>query len=253
MTSNENGIEGVEMGRDENLTLTDSNASMSGLTSRLSAGFSLIEILVVLLIMGILSAIALPSALNSLKGYRLHSDATAIASYLNVVRMKSASQYAPYRLVINPATVPPKYIMERLCGNTPSTAPGDPSMTPAFDANCTTAGLIPAAYKTFSTPQQEGGEQYISTGNTFSKCRPASIVGAQYPGTIVGDPAPCTGSIFMYFNTRGSPVQNDGSPLNNGGNVLYIQSQNGLIDAVTVAPGGRVATYMWGGTAWGLR
>lgn len=201
----------------------------------------------VMLIMGILSAIALPSALNSLKGYRLHSDATAVSSYLNVVRMKSASQYAPYRLVVAP-TVPPTYVMERLCGNTPSTAPGDPSMNPPFDANCTG---VNANYQPFTTPQLEGGTQYLSQGNTISVTPPPNITPGSCPGTI--SPPACVGTMAMYFNTRGSPVDNTGGPLVNGGNVLYLQGQNKLVDAVTVSIGGRVAVYMWGGTGWGLR
>jgi len=215
-------------------------------------GFSLLEILVVLLIMAIVTAIALPSAMNSLKGYRLHSDATSIASYLNIVRMKAASQYAPYRLVVVPGAGPGTgtYIMERLCGNTPSTAPGDPNMNPKFDANC--AGPYPQ-YAAFSTPQLEGGTQYVSTGNTFSACRPTNLSASSYPGTITGDPSPCVGTLYMYFNTRGSPVDNTGGPLGNGGNVLYIQNQSKLTDAVTVFPGGRVSVLMWTGSSWSVR
>lgn len=212
-----------------------------------TAGFSLIEILVVLLIMGIITMIALPSAMNSIKGYKLHSDATAISGYLNVVRMKSASQFAPYRLVVNTTASPANYVMERLCGSTPSTAPGDPSMNPKYDANCT------GPYQPFSTPQYDGGTQYIAQGNTFSACRPASITGTLYPGTILADPASCASPVYMYFNTRGSPVNNVGGVQTNGGAVLYVQGQNKLIDAVTVSIGGRVATYMWSGSGWGLR
>jgi prepilin-type N-terminal cleavage/methylation domain-containing protein len=212
-----------------------------------SPGFSIMELLVVMLIMAILTAITVPFAVNALKGYRLHGDATAISSYLNVVRMKSASQYAPYRLVVN--TDKGTYIMERLCGNTPNIAPGDPSRIPAFDANC--AGANPS-YQVFSAPQLEGGTQYISQGNTFWACRPPSIVGASYPGTIVGA-TPCASPVYMYFNTRGSPVDNTGQPLGNGGNVLYISNQNNLVDAVTVSLGGRVSTFMREGTGWGVR
>jgi prepilin-type N-terminal cleavage/methylation domain-containing protein len=211
-----------------------------------TVGFSLIEIMVVLLIMGILTVIALPSAINSLKGYRLHADGTAISSYLNVVRMKSASQYAPYRLVVRTNTSPASYVMEKLCGSTPSAAPGDSTMNPPFDTNCT------GSYQTFTTPQLEGGMQYGAKANTYSTCRPTTITGTTYPGTITGA-TPCNTTLYIYFNTRGSPVDSTGNPLSNGGAVLYIQGENRLVDAITVSIGGRVATYMWGGTGWGLR
>lgn len=226
-----------------------------------SAGFSLMEILVVLLIMGIITAIALPQGIEAIKGYKLHSDATALSSYLNIVRMKSASQYAPYRLVVDTTTVPTSYVMERLCGNTPNTGPGDASVSPpplpAFDANCTggNSGYQPYTV-TAAMPQLEGGTQYLAQGNTLFTCPPATITAGVYPGTISANLAACpaqTNPFYIYFNTRGSPVDNTGNPLSNGGAVLYIQGQNKLIDAVVVSVGGRVSTYMWGGTAWGLR
>lgn len=220
----------------------------SSCMSRKNSGFSMIEILVVLLIMAIITAIAIPSATNSLKGYRLHSDATTTASYLNVVRMKSASQYAPYRLVVN--TDKGTFIMERLCGNTPNAAPGDPTRNPSFDANCSG---VNANYQPFSTAQTEGGTQYISTGNTFHPCLQPIVPGASYPGSIVGDPGTCTGSVYMYFNTRGSPVSNTGGIPPNGGAVLYIQNQNNLTDAITVSLGGRVSVSMWAGGGWAVR
>lgn len=202
---------------------------------RIEAGFSMLELLVVLLMMGIIAAIAIPAAYNSLKGYRLHSDATAIASYLNVVRMKAASQYAPYRLVVNVGGG--TYTMEKLCGLTTTTV----------DSACTTP------YQAFTTPQLEGGTQYISQGNTFSSCRPSSITGSVYPGTIIADPSPCPDPLYMYFNTRGSPVNNTGSPLTNGGDVLYLRNQNNLVDAVSVSIGGRVSVSSWSGSAWVVR
>jgi prepilin-type N-terminal cleavage/methylation domain-containing protein len=209
----------------------------------ISRGFSLLEILVVLLIMGIVAAFALPTALSHLRDYRLHSDAQAIASYLNVVRMKAASQFAPYRLVINIAQG--TYTMEELCG----------AKTTTDDSNCTgtTSVTYPnAAYIPLSTRKFVGGTQYFETGDTVLSCRPSSI--ASYPGTISSDLSPCpTDFVYFYFNTRGSPVDYKGDPMSNGGDVLYMQSQNGLTDAITVSLGGRVSVSTWSGTQWVVR
>ncbi len=200
------------------------------------SGISMAEVLVAVLIMGGLAAMSLPSALSSVRGYRLHSDATAIASTFNIAQVRAASQYSPYRLVVNISAG--TYMLEKLCGTTPSTT----------DAACTGSGYLP-----FTTPQYEGGTQYAQQGNTFSACRPAGIT--LYPGTVTADPSPCADPLYLYFNTRGTPVNSSAGPVVNGGAVLYIQNQNGLADAVTASPGGRVSVWTWssGSTQWASR
>lgn len=202
--------------------------------ARKDAGFSTTEVLVVTLIMGALAAMSLPSALNAVQGYRLHSDASGMAGYMNLAQMHATSQYAPHRLVINMAAG--TYMLERLCGTTPSSS--DPSCT--------------SGYAPFTAPQYETGTQYILQGNTFSGCRPAGIT--VYPGTITANPSPCPDPLYIYFNTRGTPVNSTGGALGNGG-AVYIRNQSGLVDAVTASPGGRVSVWTWSpaSTQWTSR
>lgn len=203
--------------------------------SKRDSGMSMGEVLVVILIMGGLAAMSFPSAITAVKGYRLHSDATAIASSFNIAQMRAASQYAPYRLVVNISTG--TYMLEKLCGTTPS----------SVDASCT------SAYAPFSTAQIDGGTQYAQQGNTFAACRPGGVT--LYPPSITADPSPCPDPLYIYFNTRGTPVNSSGGAVGNGGAVLYVQNQNGLLDAVTASTGGRVSVWMWssGSTSWGSR
>lgn len=190
------------------------------------------ELLIVILIMGVTAAMSLPSALSALKGYRLHSDASGISSYLNVAQMQSAAEYAPHRVAVNIAAG--TYMLEKLCGITPS----------SVDASCT------SGYAPFTTPQYEGGTQYLQQGNTFSSCRPAGI--SVWPGTITADPTGCPNPFYIYFNTRGTPVDSSGNPLGNGGAALYITNENGLVDAVTASPAGRTSIWNWNslGNQW---
>jgi prepilin-type N-terminal cleavage/methylation domain-containing protein len=195
------------------------------LVKKHGSGFTLFELMVVILIFAVVAAFALPQALNAIKDYRLNADGTSIASMLNVARMQAASQFAPYRVVINVAAG--TYWEEQLCGNTPA----------SVDPNCT------SPYNPYSTPRIVGGTQYISQGDSFSSCRPTAI--SAYPGEIQADPNPCPDPLYIYFNTRGSPVSSTGNPVSNGGYVLYITNSAQMTEAVTVAVGGAVSTWLW--------
>ncbi|MBI1940756.1 MAG: hypothetical protein HYS33_04520 [Acidobacteria bacterium] len=182
----------------------------------------MLEMLVVVLVMGIIIAMAMPQALTAVKAYRLHSDASAVAAQMNVTRFRATSQNAPYRLNLITSTTPQSYTLERMCGNTPS----------SVDSNCT------SAYNNFSVRQIEGGSLYLSTGDTFSTSNPGGTV---FPGSITGGSA----ATVFYFNTRGMPVTSTGSPVSNGGSVIYVTNNINLTDSIVVSVGGRISVYQW--------
>lgn len=189
--------------------------------------FTMVEMLLVVTIIGIIATMAIPQAYEAIKAYRLHADASALADQLNLARMRAASQFAPYREVIN--TTSGTYWREQLCGDTSTTA----------DSACT------SAYNSLTSPAVEGGTQYAQEDDSFSGCRPASINASGFPGTIQADPNPCPNPVDIYFNTRGAPVDNVGNPLGNGGAVIYVINQYNLVDAVTVSTGGAVTVWNW--------
>ncbi len=177
---------------------------------RTNAGFSLLELLIVIAIVGIIAAFALPSAINFVKAYRLHADASAVASQLNVARFRATSQYTPYRLRIDAASR--YFYLERL----------------------NTSYSSPVVEQTFP----------LQVRISFLNACPVSVT----PGTIGAGFT--TASTSIYFNTRGLPVDNTGTPTNN--NAIYLQNDNGLNDAVTVSLGGRITVwnYSVGSTTW---
>ncbi len=205
-------------------------------------GFSMLELLLAILIIGIIAALALPSAFQALQNYHLHADSAALAGSLNVVRMRAAAKYYPYAIDVDPTQATPTYVIERL------------QKTAYNPLSPSTAG----AYTSFSpNPAYELGTQYLSQGDTMALCRPASIT--TFPTPVLADPATCTGTGQFCFNTRGLPVQcasgTAGAALANGAVVMYIMNQQGATDAVTVSPGGLVQVWNWDTNAatWYLR
>jgi prepilin-type N-terminal cleavage/methylation domain-containing protein len=197
------------------------------LESTCELAFTMLEMLVVVTVAGIIAAMIVPQAYQAVKAYRLHADASALADQLNIARMRAASQFAPYREVINASTG--TYWREKLCGDTST----------SVDSACTSAYTPPTA------PAIEGGTQYALQADSFSSCRPTFLGASSYPGTIQADPSPCPDPIEIYFNTRGAPVDGNGDPLGNGGAVIYVRNQYNLVDAVTVSIGGAVAVWNW--------
>lgn len=67
-------------------------------SSRLKSGFSLLEIMVALAVMGIVAAIALPSWSRLLPSYRLNGAARQIQSELHHIRMRAAAENISFQL-----------------------------------------------------------------------------------------------------------------------------------------------------------
>jgi prepilin-type N-terminal cleavage/methylation domain-containing protein len=138
------------------------------------SGFTLIELMIVIAIIGIIAAFALPSAYTFVKGYRLHADASAIASQLNVARFRATSQYTPYRLSVTASSG--LYSMDRM-----STTYGSPASEIVLG---------------------------LSQGISFLSACPVSVKPGNIPSSFT------TSSAAIYFNTRGLPVDTSGTPTN---------------------------------------
>jgi prepilin-type N-terminal cleavage/methylation domain-containing protein len=182
-----------------------------------SAGFSLLELVIAVVVILLLSALALPGALATLRAYRLTASARAVAHQLSLTRLRAETEFTNAQLVIDPATN--TYSLQ-VC----SVAGGKAD-------NCTT----PADYNT------EGGTQYLSSGISF---------GFGAAGGPAGGQATLQQTLQTRFNSRGIPVLLDGSGNTNANDVIYVADNQGNTFAVGVTVGGHVRVYQYVAGAW---
>jgi Tfp pilus assembly protein FimT len=166
-------------------------------------GFSLIDILAAILVIGIVSAIALPATGSSLAAQRFRGDGQSMSNLLALAKMRAAARSTRARLFVNRSTN--SYYMQTW------TMPGGPWVT-------------------------DGGVMQISRGVTFGSGVVATPPPTQATMALA---SVCKGNDMMdipnttciVFNSRGVPINSLGAPA--GGNALYL-TDGAAVYAITV-------------------
>jgi prepilin-type N-terminal cleavage/methylation domain-containing protein len=158
-------------------------------------GFTLVELLLVVAVMGIVSAIAVPSTASMMRGFRLKGDAQAVNNLVALAKTRAASQFSRARVYVD------------LAANSFS---------------------LQVWNKTTSTWVTDGGATQTSQGVTFG----FGALAAPPPNTqaAIGQSPACKDSAgadigntaCVTFNSRGMPVDSSVPP---GGGVV---GNNGL-------------------------
>src|SRR6266496_1721974 len=196
-----------------------------------SAGFSLVELMVVMAIVLVVSAFAIPTLTTTMDGIRLRGALGSASNIAQRCRMQAVKRNTPQRLHFSTVGSSVALYVTDSTDAAVAPNPGDPQLW----------------------------AQYW-LGSQFSI--PGAPAGAGAPPVLTNTLMWGTSTVTLnvntdpYFNSRGIPCQPQAGAgcINTGGFVYYYRYQNaGRIRwaATSISPAGRIQSWIWNGTAWG--
>lgn len=192
-------------------------------------GFSLIEMLLVLAIMGVLATIAVPMSGNAVRYIRISGDARDISNALAVTKMRAASKFTKARLLVDLSSN--SYYVQ--------TYDKTANAWTAETGTTTLSSYVSFGYSSVSTPPSNTQTSITQATTCYDTATP---------------PAAIANTACVIFNSRGIPIADStGSPT--GNYALYINDST-FVYGVTVAATGFIRTWRTNATStpsWSLQ
>ena len=185
-----------------------------------TAGFTLIETLLVVALIGVIGAIAVPQFSNSIGYFRISGDARSISNAIAVTKIRAASNFSRTRLYVNRTQR-----WQRI-------EKGDTSAPTHWTA--------------------ESGVTYLSPNSTFGfgpvTTPPPNTQAAIDQSTACLDDlgVAIANTSCVLFNSRGTPIDNAGASI--GSNAIYVTNGQSVY-GVTVSATGMVRMWQTGSKA----